>query len=243
MSQVARLSASAWLEEPRRFAWIAPLALALWLLLLFAFSRLLIQTAAPAPEANPIEARIIEIPAPSVPSSPAAAPAPAIKPQAPVTRRVATPLHPHHVPAKLHRLPPPVPASAEGTAKPQAEPSVAPAESASTGQSGAGATSSNMEGGGLIGNGSDNAGARATYAPVPEIPDDLREDALAAVAIAHFEIGDDGQARVTLRQPTENPRLNQLLLEALKLWRFIPATRNGVAISSQFDIRIPVTVN
>jgi protein TonB len=90
--------------------------------------------------------------------------------------------------------------------------------------------------------GNDNSGARAIYAPVPEIPDDLREQAMVAVAVAHFEIGYDGHVQVSLTQPTMNPELNALLIETLKQWKFAPATRNGVAIASQFDIRIPVTV-
>jgi periplasmic protein TonB len=90
--------------------------------------------------------------------------------------------------------------------------------------------------------GSDTAGARALYAPTPTIPDDLREDALDAVAVAHFKVGYDGQVDVELVKPTSNPELNQLLLDTLKQWKFFPAMRNGVAIASEFDVRIPISV-
>ena len=33
-----------------------------------------------------------------------------------------------------------------------------------------------------------------------------------------------------------------MLLDSLKQWKFFPAMRNGVAIPSEFDVRIPITV-
>lgn len=33
-----------------------------------------------------------------------------------------------------------------------------------------------------------------------------------------------------------------LLLDTLKQWRFFPAVRNGIAINSEFDVRIPIAV-
>jgi protein TonB len=90
--------------------------------------------------------------------------------------------------------------------------------------------------------GSDQGGARALFAPPPNIPDDLRDEPLEAVAIAHFVVGADGSVQVSLVQPTENARLNEVLLEALKLWRFAPAMKNGIAIASAFDVRIPISI-
>ena len=104
---------------------------------------------------------------------------------------------------------------------------------------GAGGTGSGTGPGGL---GSDNLGAHAIYAPVPEIPDDLREDAIQTVAVAHFTVTYDGEVTVSLVTKTESPRLNQILLDALKQWRFFPAMKNGVAIDSEFDLKIPITV-
>jgi periplasmic protein TonB len=97
------------------------------------------------------------------------------------------------------------------------------------------------QGGGGIG--SDTIGARALYAPKPAIPDDLRENLLETEAVAHFMVGLDGEASVTLVKPTSSPRLNQVLLETLRQWKFFPAIKSGVAIASEFDIRIPITVN
>jgi protein TonB len=41
---------------------------------------------------------------------------------------------------------------------------------------------------------------------------------------------------------TESPQLNELLLETLSRWRFFPAMKSGVAVDSQFDLRIPISV-
>ncbi len=80
------------------------------------------------------------------------------------------------------------------------------------------------------------------YAPTPTIPDDMRENAFSAVAIAHFRVSPEGDVKVTLIRPTPNPRLNQILLDTLKQWKFFPAMKNGVAIDSEFEVRIPITV-
>ena len=56
-------TASPFLDEPWwRLVWIAPLSLAIWVVLLFGFALLLKQTAPPMPEMKPIEARIVELP-------------------------------------------------------------------------------------------------------------------------------------------------------------------------------------
>lgn len=49
-------------------------------------------------------------------------------------------------------------------------------------------------------------------------------------------------SEVTLEKPTSSPRLNQVILDALKQWKFFPALHNGVAIESSFEVRIPISV-
>ena len=240
----ARAMTSPYLDEPgRRLVWTLPMALLIWLALLIAFSRLLEQTAPPPPELKAVEARIVELP-PEVGGlqggpAPAAAP---VKPHPAVVKPVPV-VHPRveiHPRTKVKPTAPPMAPSMAGTAKSEAP----PAESA-------GSATSHPMGGGLsggtgVGNssglGSDTAGARAIFAPVPKIPDELREDALDTVAIAHFKVSYDGQVEVALVQPTSNPQLNEILLDTLKQWRFFPAMRTGVAIASEFDVRIPITV-
>jgi protein TonB len=137
---------------------------------------------------------------------------------------------------------PPVIRSPYGTEKtteaPDAESAPGPSSGSSTSSSG----TASEEGSGGSGIGSDTLGARAIYAPTPTIPDDLREDVMQTEAVAHFTVSFDGASEVTLAKPTSNPRLNQVLLDTLKQWKFFPAMKNGVALASSFDVRIPISV-
>lgn len=74
------------------------------------------------------------------------------------------------------------------------------------------------------------------------LPDDLREFAYQAVALARFTIHPDGTVDVVLVRPTQNPRLNQLLLETLRNWRFFPAMKDGRPVESEQDIRVHFNV-
>jgi protein TonB len=244
----AAQTASPFLDEPwRRLAWVAPLSLAIWVALLLGFALLLKQTAPPLPEMKPIEARIVELP-PAIgglQGGPAAAPHPAApalpkpKPRVEVRRKMIPPVHPH----KEHIIIPEAPPSFAGTKKAPAESNTA-ASKATTGTSteGGGAPQGKGSTGGGSGLGSDSLGARAIYSPVPKIPDDLRDSAFEAVAVAHFEVSYEGNVKVTLAKPTSDPRLNQILLDTLQQWRFFPAMKGGVAIDSAFDVRIPISV-
>jgi len=84
--------------------------------------------------------------------------------------------------------------------------------------------------------------AHAIYAPPPLIPDDLREDVLETEAIALFTVSPGGEVMVTLTKATDSPRLNEVLLDTLRRWKFIPAIRNGIAINSTVEVRIPITL-
>ena len=90
--------------------------------------------------------------------------------------------------------------------------------------------------------GSGRVGARAIFQPLPQIPDDLRREALDVVAVARFRVEPNGAATVELVQPTPNLQLNRALLETLRRWRFFPAMQDGKAVASTIDIRIPVRV-
>ena len=85
--------------------------------------------------------------------------------------------------------------------------------------------------------------AHAILQPLPVLPDDLREDAYQTVAMARFSIRVDGSADVELVKPTQNPRLNQLLLEALRKWRFFPAMKDGRPVVSSQEIRVHFNVD
>jgi len=236
-------TASPFLDEPwRRLAWTAPLALAIWAAVLLAFALVLKQTAPPLPELMPIEARIVEVPPPAgLQGGPAAAPHPVApappKPKPEVRRKAIPPPVPHKA-----RAIPQAPPSIAGTSKAPPESTAAPSKAATGASAESSGAPQGKEGTGGLGLGSDSLGARAIYSPTPKIPDDLREEAFQAVAVAHFEVSYDGSVKVTLAQPTPDPRLNQILLDTLKQWRFFPAMKGGVAIESAFDLRIPITV-
>jgi protein TonB len=89
----------------------------------------------------------------------------------------------------------------------------------------------------------ENRGAQAIVQPLPAIPDELREEALNAAATARFHIAVDGSTTVELVKPTQNPRLNRLLLDALKHWKFFPAMKDGKPVSSEEVLVIRVLVH
>ncbi len=79
--------------------------------------------------------------------------------------------------------------------------------------------------------------------PLPEVPDDLRELGLSAVALVRLTIHIDGSVEVQLLKPTPNPRLNQRVLQTLRNWRFVAAQEKGRAVESQLDVRVHFNVN
>jgi periplasmic protein TonB len=88
-----------------------------------------------------------------------------------------------------------------------------------------------------------NSPARAITQPLPSVPDDLREQAYQTVAIARLVIHTDGSVSVELIKPTQYPRLNQILVETLRIWRFFPAIQDGHPVETQQDIRVHFNVS
>ncbi|MGH7812988.1 MAG: energy transducer TonB [Candidatus Binataceae bacterium] len=212
----------------RRFGLTIPAAAAFSALLIAGFAIVLTQGVVAPPHTEAVEVRLVEI-------------QPVVhalqgnnKPK--ITPRPIPPVPRHEVRRRRRVRPAPVFASAPPVTSPNgiAVPSgvLHPAPPSAPESAGAG-------GGGI---GSDTIGARAIYAPKPVIPDDLRENVFQAEAIARFIVGADGAAQVTLEKPTSNPRLNQVLLDTLKEWKFFPAIENGVAVASTFEVRIPISV-
>ena len=226
-------------DPKRRLVWTLPLGGLLWAAVLVGFSWLLERTAVPPPELTPVQARIIELPPAGAAGgaiAPPAAPRPLARPAtaAPVPRT----LHRHRAPVRTFAPPAAPPARAAPAARAVTPPAASGASSAARTRPGgdAGALA------GTAGLGSDSAGARAIFAPTPEIPDDLREEAFNAVAVAHFRVAADGAVAVALTQPTPNPALNAILIDTLRQWRFFPAMRDGAPVASEFDLRIPISV-
>ena len=87
-----------------------------------------------------------------------------------------------------------------------------------------------------------SSGARAIIHPMPQIPEDLREGAFISAALARFHIAVDGSAEVELVKPTPNPRLNRILLDSLKKWRWFPEIMNGKPVASTKDVVVNIEV-
>ena len=204
-----------------RLPWSLPLALFICASVLWEFGRILERPPAHQTVPASIEAELVELPPPPVEEK-VVQPKP--EPQKPVRQRerapapapVALPAAPA-APAEQNSVPapPPVPAAAAPAA-----PSAPDARSAGTA----------------------NQGAQAIVRPMPQIPDDLRQEAFNAVAVVRFHVSADGTCTFELAKPTPNPRLNRLLLEKLREWRFFPAMRDGKPVASDQEVRITFEV-
>ncbi len=150
--------------------------------------------------------------------------------------------------------PPPQPAPAQANAPPSpaqaTSASPASANAANSASAGDGhSTNAHADAGaagsspsaGANGNAQDGA-AHATYQPLPEIPDDYRAEAFAAVALARFTVHPDGSADVSLVEATHNPTLNRLLLASLRQWRFAAAIRDGHPVETTIELRVHFNV-
>lgn len=230
-------------SPPIRFALALLAALAVWIVFLFQVGHWLRPSPSARVQDKPLEMRVIELDPPK-----ATVATPSVAPAAPAPSKPRQATDPHaHVTTHL-RTPPPVPSKPEARSVqniPQAQPTPAaqepktaaepPARTAAPSDESANAAPSAKSSG--------DAAAHSISQPLPELPDDLREQAYQTVATARFAIHADGSVDVELIKPTPNPRLNQLLLEALRKWRFFPAMQAGHPVESLQDIRVHFNVN
>jgi len=224
------------------------LAAVIWSIFIIYFVRGLARPGDPSPPAIALDARIVQLAPAPAPLSPTASivtaairrtaatvtapPRPAraayrvVKPSSPIT----SPLSPRD--ETQADSPAPSPAVAPSTPTP-------PHPGQAEGSTKAAADNLSNVNSGTPGDGA----AHAILQPLPVLPDDLREDAYQTVAMARFAIHVDGSVDVDLVRPTQNPRLNQLLLEALRKWRFFPAMKDGRPVASSQDIRVHFNVD
>jgi protein TonB len=207
------------------------IALVLWLVFLFALGHWLdATTSEPAPD-KPLEMRVVELdPPPPIHTEPT----PVVKPPQPVEPR------PHvvsrHTEARAPRMPTPDRHPAQIAAPNETSaPADSPVHSTNSSEERQNTSQPAISAG--------DAAARSIAQPLPELPDDLREQAYQTAATARFVIHADGSVDVELLKPTPNPRLNQLLLEALRKWRFFPALQSGRPVESRQDVRVHFNVN
>jgi periplasmic protein TonB len=196
----------------RRLHWTLPLALLICAIVFVWFAYSMTRPAVRTPEPRPVDAQLVEIPPPAAPAPPA--PPKSTAPPKPAARPKPAPLVRKELPAEkpAQPVPPPPPAAPPATPQPNA-----PALT-------------------------ESHGAQAIVQPMPVIPDELREEAMSEKATARFHIAADGTATVELIKPTQNPRLNRLLLETLRQWRFSPAMEQGKPVESVETMVIRVQV-
>lgn len=77
------------------------------------------------------------------------------------------------------------------------------------------------------------------YQPLPAIPEELRDEAFSSLTMARFYIDSAGNVeKVELIQPSNNPKLNQLLLKSLKKWKFSASNRaTSKDIKVNFEVK------
>ena len=204
----------------RRLYWTFPASVVIWIAILWSFAVFMGGSNERIPEPPAIDAQLIEItePTQSVNSS-------AVKQSRP------TPTPPITIPQpSFEKTAPPSPVE-----KPIVEPSATPpaispkAPLATTQQEQSKVATQNIS-------------AKAIYQPIPQIPDELRQDALSASAVARFHVAADGTTTVELIRPTPNPKLNRLLLSTLKNWKFFPSMKDGKPEASIEEIVIKIEV-
>ena len=192
----------------RRLRWTAPASVVAWALILGTFLWLINEPVVRPEVPQAVDAELIEEPPPAPKAEP--------EPPKPTPLKQTQPLLQPRTNAASPAVETPVDSTPPTSAAPTASiPPPLPKENTAV------ATNSN---------------ARAIYRPTPTIPDDLRDEAFSAAALARFDVAADGSVSVVLVKPTQNPRLNRLLLESLKTWRFFPEMKDGKSVPSRQEI-------
>jgi periplasmic protein TonB len=251
----------------RRLTVATLLAAVIWSLFLSHAQWLLIGERASDRPSPPLDVRLVELPQPQPDSPRLAAPE---QPQTEKMKREPADVAPHPVrtvrpvhqrstsvaqrsePVPTQALPPDSPARSRSPISASAEPTSQPAPRA-TAQTAPPANARSVADNPPMAtaepsaasrsNTPSNGPARIVDQPLPELPDDLREEGYQFVAVARFLVHANGSFDVELIKPTPIPRLNQILIATLHRWRFVPATESGRPIESQQDVRVHFNVD
>jgi len=84
--------------------------------------------------------------------------------------------------------------------------------------------------------------AEPIYHPEPEISAELKEQCFKSCCIAKFLISKEGKTSVHLLTSSGSPDVDEIALEALRHWKFKPATVNGTPVDSTRKIQIEFEV-
>jgi protein TonB len=197
-------------------------AVALWFGILWLFAELMNESTGRLPEPEPVEAQIVEIA------------------ELPLTIKTPTPhpsrplSEPSSVPSPIHETEPPPQSETKPVALPANLVAPTPAKEDTPTVKQEHIQVPNIA--------TPFISARAISQPKPQIPDELRQDALSTSAVARFHVASDGTTTAELVKPTTNPKLNRLLINTLKNWRFFPAMKEGKPVESTQEIVIKIEV-
>ena len=249
MSRGFPLSHTADIDNPwHRLPWTLPTALLIWTVALVGLAYFMAKPTQQPVELPPIDAQLLEQ---SVPAAAHERPSAVRKSKLlPQIRPQQTPENPHTEQDPAARKAAVTTTNPAVSLPAAAAPGGAQATSGEGLATGTGKTSANSgaQAGSYDGKGPTrgsiyaSSGARAIVQPMPQIPDDLREGAFNSAALARFHIAVDGSATVELAKPTPNPRLNRILLDSLRKWRFIPAIKNAKPVASTEEIIVKIEV-
>ncbi len=84
-----------------------------------------------------------------------------------------------------------------------------------------------------------NTNIKPLYQPLPEIPDELRYEAMRSNALAKFYIDNNGLVtKVELLKPSNSIKLDYLLLKSLRQWQFPPNNHPSTQeININFEVK------
>jgi TonB family protein len=79
----------------------------------------------------------------------------------------------------------------------------------------------------------------------PDVPEDLRAKASKEIVIVRMLVSQIGRpSRVTLlRKSKSGPRVDDAVIAAVNQWTFSPAKRRGEAVSSWFNVGVPLAAH
>ena len=111
---------------------------------------------------------------------------------------------------------------------------------------GTGTVETAVTGGGNMGEGQgdkqgggESAGANCLYTPRPSYPQSAKKSNLEGVVLVRVLIDTDGSAtRVSVRESSGYESFDEAALMAVQKWRFSPAKRCGIPITSFYDVRV-----
>jgi periplasmic protein TonB len=82
---------------------------------------------------------------------------------------------------------------------------------------------------------------RVISSPQPNYPQDARKGHAAGTIVIGLIVGSDGQIQDTKVQRGISPELDQAAVDAVKMWKYDPATKDGkpvrVQIAVEFDLQ------